>query len=464
MADPRPPSPGRSSRWAPYPKYKDSGVEGLGEIPAHWEAKKWRYCCRVAEGGQIAPDEEQYRDRVLIAPDHVEPGTGRILRMETAHDQGAISGKYLVKPGDIIYSKIRPALNKACVSTGNWLCSADMYPVSITDSRLETRFLLYFILSGPFVRLMVDESMRVAMPKVNREKLAAVRILIPDPVEQRAIVDFLDRETAKIDALVAKQQRLVDVLEEKRTALITQALTRGLDPNVPMRSSGVEWLGEIPAHWDVQKLRRCVAVTGGMTPSMEVEAYWNGSIPWVTPKDMKAEVIGDSGIRVTEAAVQETSLAVVESGAVLMVVRGMILAKTVPVAWTKCRVTINQDMKALRPVSGINEQFLARALAARQEALLSLVDVAGHGSRRLPTDRWLAMPLPIPPRAEQEVIVNHTQESTAALAAAAEKARASTELLREYRTSLMTAAVTGSIDVRDLGEEAGRPDVPGVWM
>lgn len=208
---------------------KDSGVEWLGEIPAHWEAKKWRYCCRVADDGQVAPDEEQYRDRVLIAPDHVEPGTGRIHHMETAHDQGAISGKYLVKPGDIIYSKIRPALNKVCFSTGNWLCSADMYPVSITESRLETRFLLYFMLSRPFVRLMVDESMRVAMPKVNRKKLADVRILIADPAEQRAITNFLDRELAKIDELIVRARQASEHLEEFRNALISAAVTGKID-------------------------------------------------------------------------------------------------------------------------------------------------------------------------------------------------------------------------------------------
>ena len=208
---------------------KDSGAQWLGDIPAHWEAKKWRYCCRVAEDGQVAPDRAQYRDRVLIAPDHVEPGTGHIVRLETAHQQGAISGKYLVKPGEIIYSKIRPALNKVCVSTGDWLCSADMYPVAITESRLETRFLLYFMLSQPFVRLMVDESMRVAMPKVNRETLADIRIPLPDPAEQGAIANFLDRELAKNDSLISKAHQAIDRLKELRTAMVSAAVTGGID-------------------------------------------------------------------------------------------------------------------------------------------------------------------------------------------------------------------------------------------
>ena len=237
-------------------------------------------------------------------------------------------------------------------------------------------------------------------------------------------------------------------------------------PYPEYKDSGVEWLGEIPAHWNVKKLKRCVAVTGGMTPSMAVEAYWNGSIPWVTPKDMKVEAIDDSAIRVTEAAVHETSLTVVDSGAVLMVVRGMILAKAVPVAWTTCRVTINQDMKALRPLRGVNERFLGRALAATQEALLSLVDVAGHGSRRLPTDRWLALPLAIPPRTEQEVILDFLDRETAKIDELLARQERLIDLLQEKRTALITRAVTLGLDPNVPMKESGVEwlgEIPAHW-
>jgi type I restriction enzyme S subunit len=207
---------------------RDSGVEWLGMIPVHWAVKKWRYCCHVAEG-QVAPDDDRYRGRILIAPNHIESGTGRILYTETADEQGAISGKYLVRSGDIIYSKIRPALNKVCIARGEWLCSADMYPVSITAKDLLTSYLLYFMLSDPFVRLMVDESMRVAMPKVNREKLAGCPVLLPSRAEQLKIVDFLDRETVRIDALVAKVREAIERLKELRVALISAGVTGKID-------------------------------------------------------------------------------------------------------------------------------------------------------------------------------------------------------------------------------------------
>ena len=207
---------------------KESGLEWLGQIPAQWDLKRWRYCCRI-KVGQIAPEDEQFREMTLVAPNHVESGTGRVLYTESADEQGAISGKYLVAPGNIIYSKIRPALNKVCVATGSWLCSADMYPISITDSRLQTQFLLYFMLSEPFVRLMVDESMRVAMPKVNRDTLAGCPILVPPLVQQLTIVAYLDRETDEIDALTAKAREAIDRLNELRTALISAAVTGKID-------------------------------------------------------------------------------------------------------------------------------------------------------------------------------------------------------------------------------------------
>jgi type I restriction enzyme S subunit len=140
--------------------------------------KSWRYCCRIKEG-LVDPTDTTYCDREMIATNHVESGTGRILFTETADEQGAISGKYLVRPGDLIYSKIRPALNKVCIAEGDWLCSADMYPVEMMKEEVSPQFLVYFMLSAAFVKLMVDESMRVAMPKVNREKLSACPLLLP---------------------------------------------------------------------------------------------------------------------------------------------------------------------------------------------------------------------------------------------------------------------------------------------
>ena len=206
---------------------KDSGVPWLGAVPAHWEVVRFRHCCDITEG-QIDPKDEHFNERILIAPNHVEPGTGRILYTETATEQGAISGKYLVRLGEIIYSKIRPALNKVCLSQGDWLCSADMYPIQVR-SDLINEYLFYFLLSDPFVSLMIEESMRVAMPKINRETLTDCPIPVPPMDEQTAAVIYISQETAAIDTLIAKAQAFIVLSREHRTALIAAAVTGQID-------------------------------------------------------------------------------------------------------------------------------------------------------------------------------------------------------------------------------------------
>jgi len=207
---------------------KDSGVEWLGEVPEHWEVAGWRRVCRI-EDGLIDPKETDAADQVLIAPNHVESGTGKVLALETAYEQGAISGKYRAPAGTLIYSKIRPALKKACISLGDWLCSADMYPIRPDLKQIAVQYLLLYVLSDPFVRLTIDESMRVAMPKINREALGRIPVVVPPIEEQAFIVKQVQRETARIDTLTDKIYEAIDRLKEYRTALISAAVTGKID-------------------------------------------------------------------------------------------------------------------------------------------------------------------------------------------------------------------------------------------
>lgn len=202
---------------------KDSGVEWLGEVPAHWDVAQFRRHVYIAEG-QVNPEAVGFREMALIAPNHVEPGTGRIIELETAEQQAAESGKYFCKAGDVIYSKIRPALRKVCIAPTECLCSADMYPLR-PHAGLTGKFLLWFILSEQFSSLAVLESERVAMPKINRETLNEVMVVVPPDSEQKLISEFIARETTKFDALTAEAQSAIALLQERRTALISAAVT-----------------------------------------------------------------------------------------------------------------------------------------------------------------------------------------------------------------------------------------------
>ena len=206
---------------------KDSGVEWLGEIPAHWEARKFSREVHIAEG-QVDPEAEPYASMLLVAPNHIESATGRLLAQETAAEQGAESGKYLCRSGEVIYSKIRPALAKVALAPEDCLCSADMYPLD-GRPRFENRYLYWLLLSREFTAWSVLESDRVAMPKINRETLSELRLPVPPLDEQRHITGYLERETTKVDQMVEKVQEAVERIQEYRTSLITSAVTGKID-------------------------------------------------------------------------------------------------------------------------------------------------------------------------------------------------------------------------------------------
>jgi len=222
-----PPEAAKAAGLEPNLEMKDSGVEWLGQTPSHWKIKKFSREVYIAEG-QVDPEVEPYASMFLIAPNHIESGTGRLLARETAADQSAESGKYYCLAGSVIYSKIRPALRKVAIAPEACLCSADMYPLNCRK-KLTNKYLYWLLLSDQFSAWSVLESDRVAMPKINRDTLNELRLPIPPVDEQAAIVDHLETETEKLDKLAAKVETAIDRLTEYRQALITSAVTGKID-------------------------------------------------------------------------------------------------------------------------------------------------------------------------------------------------------------------------------------------
>lgn len=202
---------------------KDSGVDWIGEIPAHWDLKRFKFCCSITSG-QVDPRTEPYASMALIAPNHIESNTGVLFNIETAKSQGADSGKYLVDKEDIIYSKIRPALRKACISPVNGLCSADMYVLKPSNF-MNKGFLLYYLLSDAFTKPALDAAMRVAMPKVNREAMSEFPIVIPNLFEQEQIYSYIDDIHQKSSQVIVAIQKEVKLLQEYKQTLIAHAVT-----------------------------------------------------------------------------------------------------------------------------------------------------------------------------------------------------------------------------------------------
>lgn len=197
------------------------------EMAIHEELIPFRWVCRVAEG-QVDPTAPEWSEKPLVAPNHIESRTGRLTGVETASEQGAISGKYAFPAGTVLYSKIRPNLAKACVAPMEGMCSADMYPV-LPDKRLRPQFLLMQLLSAKFTDWATLESMRVAMPKINRETLGSYRLWVPDlEVQDAAAKKFFAKQTSN-EEITDKIRSSLDRLREYRAALITAAVTGQID-------------------------------------------------------------------------------------------------------------------------------------------------------------------------------------------------------------------------------------------
>ncbi|WP_435337087.1 restriction endonuclease subunit S [Acinetobacter sp. LH3_13] len=207
---------------------KDSGVAWLGEVPGHWIVMKFNRCVQI-RNGLVDPRDNNYKNFILYAPNHIEKATGKILYKETAEEQGADSNKYLCFKGEVVYSKIRPALAKVAICEEDMaLCSADMYPMNACNG-LTNDFLYHFILSDSFTKAVILDSDRVAMPKINRESLNEYRLPIPPVDEQVKILKYIEISSRKLDELEQKALQAIQLMQERRTALISAAVTGKID-------------------------------------------------------------------------------------------------------------------------------------------------------------------------------------------------------------------------------------------
>lgn len=433
-----------------YKKYKQTRCAWLQEIPAHWDFKRLK---NVASHNDEALDEQTNPDLEIEYVDisSVSLVNGIEKTEAMLFEKAPSRARRKVKDGDIIVSTVRTYLRAIApiskppenmvVSTG--------FAVVRPKEKLFSGFAGYLLQSNGFVGDVVANSVGVSYPAINASDLVRIPVIEPPLEEQKTIARFLDFKTAQIDSLIARKKTLLEKLAEKRTALIGHAVTKGLDQDAKFIDSGIEWLRKIPANWTTKRLRFLATMSGGLTPSTGKPEYWNGDIPWVTPKDMKRERISTSIDTLTAEALKETSITLHETGRVLIVVRGMILAHTFPVAINTVPSTVNQDMKALS--TEMDAEYLALLLKGIQPLILSYVEESGYGTKVLRTDIFKNIRLPNPPLEEQKRIVSKVVSWITKLDYQQRTVEAAIERLREYRSALITNAVTGRIDVRTVG-------------
>jgi len=431
----------RAQRFRPYPEYNDSGVEWLGEIPAIWHKKRLKDECHAAALYGANESASSY------AIDGV-----RFLRTTDIHENGSLSEAgavflpkssvrdYLLADGDILISRsgtLGRALHYSRARHGE--CAYAGYLVRFVPKKsLDPQFVFYYTKSQPFQDWLSISVIQSTIGNVNGQKYANLEIPIPSSPEQRAIASFLDRETAKIDALIAKKKRLIELLQEKRSALTTQAVIKGLDPNAPMKDSGVEWLGEVPEHWEMRRLSTVCGFEQGKAHEPFVD-------------DDGEFVCVNSRFVSTEGKARKfcnRNLSPARKNDVLMVMsdlpNGRALAKAFFVTEDK-RYAVNQRVCILS-ARHVNSRFLFYFLN-RSPAFLRYDD--GVNQTHLPNAAFTKCAVLLPPPPEQGRIVQIVDDVATRIDTLSQKVSEAIITLREFRSAIISAAVTGKIDVRE---------------
>ena len=310
---------------------------------------------------------------------------------------------------------------------------------------------LFYVIKHIAPKLAEFDAHGSTMRHIKKESLGE-RIYVPAMSEQAEIAAFLDQETAKIDALVDEQRRLIDLLKEKRQAVISQAVTKGLDPNVSMKDSGVEWLGKVPAHWKVVRIKDVARLESGHTPSKTVPEYWeNCTIPWVSLNDSKQLAVSDY---ITETAFQINELGLANSSARMLPAGAVVFTRDATIglaAITTRPMAVSQHLIAWCPSEDIDAVYLLRVFDVMKRFLDSTTFGATIKTIGMADVKKLVTP--VPPRAEQLQIAATVGRNLNSIDALVRDAELSVDLLRERRAALISAAVTGKIDVRGLAPQ-----------
>lgn len=436
-----------------YPAYRDSGVEWLGEIPAHWGAPRLKEIAGINPEvlGEGTPSDYE------IA--YIDIGSVN-NRGEIAHkdrftfDKAPSRARRPVRDGDVIVSTVRTYLRAIASITSpepNLVVSTG-FAVLRPGAELDSRFAGYALRAPFFVERVVAHSVGVSYPAINESEMATFRIALPPNQEQRRIATFLDRETAKLDSLIAKKERLLELLDERRRALITRAVTKGLDPNVPMKDSAVEWLGEIPSHWALKHLAvvsRSLQ-TGPFGTQLGVPDYVSGGVPVINPANLRRGVIQPDFDRAVSAQTA-TCLArhKLEEGDIVMARRGELgrcaLVSATEIGWL-CgtgSLRVRLDLGIVVPAF-----ILSVLTGAGVRDWLTLQSV-GSTMDNLNTSIIGRVVVPVPPLPEQRKIGSVVATESAKLDRLTATIDTATGQILAFRTALISAAVTGKIDVRE---------------
>ena len=425
-------------RYRAYPEYRDSGVEWLGDVPVHWEIKRL---------GQFFEERrEKVSDKDYPALSVTMQGI--VPQLETAAKTDAGDNRKLVLKNDFVINSRSDRKGSSGVST--YAGSVSLISIVMAPRKIVPAFVHHLLRSYPFQEEFYRYGKGIVADLWSTNSSEMKSILIPNipESEQRKIANFLDHETAKIDTLIEKQQQLIKLLKEKRQAVISHAVTKGLNPDAPMRDSGVEWLGEVPGHWAVAKLSfRYEVLLGKMLDDKKITGNHLGA--YLRNTDVQWDSINDEDLPVMDFRPEEQERFSVRKGDLVVCEGGEIGRSAIWKNEDSC--FYQKALHRLRPLVRLKDdtRFMFYVLfdAVHQERFIS---GAGKATiAHLPAEAFRQYRFSFPPYEEQLEISEFLDKQKEQYDLIEAKAVQQISILQERRTALISAAVTGKIDVRD---------------
>lgn len=433
-----------------YDSYKDSGVQWLGEIPSHWKATRIKFLGDIVLGLTYSPEDVTTGESGTLVLRSSNVQNGVLTLEDNVYVEKSIPQKMITTDQDILICSrngSRALIGKCALIEGDGV--GQTFGAFMTVLRSPYRKYLYYVLSSDLFKYQIGSFLTSTINQLTTYALGNFEIAFPPVEEQEQITDFLDKRLAQVDALIAKQETLLEKLAEQRVALISHAVTKGLNPDVEMKESGISWFNQIPKSWDVKQLKFVITKiqTGSTPPSAVPEYYSSDDIVWYGPADFSDEnyILNDSVKKISALALEDKVVKPMPKGSIMMIGIGATLGK---VAITNVDCTTNQQINSLTPIESVNSKYLMYQLNSLRDIVKLLSSASTLGI--INQEKTKCLKIIVPSLNDQNEIVEFLDKELNEISEVKKSVEETINKLKEYRSTLITQVVTGKIDVRKL--------------
>ena len=419
-----------------YDKYKDSGIAWIGEIPEHWEVKRVKNICSQTN----IKENSKGNPLPYIGLENIESGSGKYV--DTTSEVDGIANRFC--KSNVLFGKLRPYLSKVYLAKSDGICSTEFIVYDTKEN--DCRFIHKLLLSQAFIEVVNSSTYGAKMPRANSDFINNIYVQIPPLSEQQSIANYLEQKCGEIDEMITLQEEMITKLQSYKQSVITEAVTKGLDKNVPLKDSGIEWIGEIPEHWEVKRLKFSCNVFGRIGfrgyRSDDLVSEGNGAIT-LSPsnmKDMKMDYTNRTYL--SWKKYYESPEIMISKNDILMVKTGSTYGKCSFVDDIPMECTINPQIVVFKQHKDY-PKFLAYSFQTKATRAFVETSVVGGTIPTIAQEKIMNYFFAFPPLSEQQSIANYLDQKCSEIDELISIKQQKIEKLKDYKKSLIFECVTG---------------------